>query len=155
MWIRNCYYLMRSPSISRGVRVVWYFVLCLIFCKLLFMILFFCFWPLHCRDKSYFVFVFGFCNCFCFLLCFVCVFFRTIVLYLCTTFWLRFCFVYFVLLVLSILYNVNSTTICYIYNGKRQWCLEHFLWSLWRVCRYHRGNQNPYIEEEQTTQWPR
>jgi hypothetical protein len=20
--------------------------------------------------------------------------------------------------------------------------------------RYHRGNQNPYIEEEQTTQWP-
>jgi hypothetical protein len=22
-----------------------------------------------------------------------------------------------------------------------------------RVCRYQRGNQNPYIEEEQTTQW--
>ena len=21
--------------------------------------------------------------------------------------------------------------------------------------RYHRGNQNPYIEEEQTTQWPK
>jgi hypothetical protein len=21
------------------------------------------------------------------------------------------------------------------------------------VCRYQRGNQNPYIEEEQTTQW--
>ena len=24
-----------------------------------------------------------------------------------------------------------------------------------RVWRYQRGNQNPYIEEEQTTQWPR
>jgi hypothetical protein len=23
-----------------------------------------------------------------------------------------------------------------------------------RVWRYQRGNQNPYIEEEQTTQWP-
>ena len=26
---------------------------------------------------------------------------------------------------------------------------------LWRVWRYHRGNQNPYIEEEQTTQCPK
>jgi hypothetical protein len=24
-----------------------------------------------------------------------------------------------------------------------------------RVCRYQRGNQNPYIEEEKTTQWPK
>jgi len=24
-----------------------------------------------------------------------------------------------------------------------------------RVTRYQRGNQNPYIEEEQTTQWPK
>ena len=24
-----------------------------------------------------------------------------------------------------------------------------------RVRRYQRGNQNPYIEEEQTTQWPK
>ena len=24
-----------------------------------------------------------------------------------------------------------------------------------RVCRHQRGNQNPYIEEEQTTQWPK
>jgi hypothetical protein len=24
-----------------------------------------------------------------------------------------------------------------------------------RVWRYERGNQNPYIEEEQTTQWPK
>jgi hypothetical protein len=24
-----------------------------------------------------------------------------------------------------------------------------------RVLRYQRGNQNPYIEGEQTTQWPR
>jgi hypothetical protein len=28
-------------------------------------------------------------------------------------------------------------------------------YSLRRVRRYQRGNQNPYIEEEQTTQWPR
>jgi hypothetical protein len=25
----------------------------------------------------------------------------------------------------------------------------------YRVCKYQRGNQNPYIEEEQTTQWPK
>jgi hypothetical protein len=24
-----------------------------------------------------------------------------------------------------------------------------------RVCKYQRGNQNPYIEGEQTTQWPK
>jgi hypothetical protein len=24
-----------------------------------------------------------------------------------------------------------------------------------RVCKYQRGNQNSYIEEEQTTQWPK
>jgi len=24
-----------------------------------------------------------------------------------------------------------------------------------RLWRYQRGNQNPYIEEEQTTQWPK
>ena len=27
--------------------------------------------------------------------------------------------------------------------------------SVRRVWRYQRGNQNPYIEEEQTTQWPK
>ena len=27
--------------------------------------------------------------------------------------------------------------------------------SFRRVWRYQRGNQNPYIEEEQTTQWPK
>ena len=27
--------------------------------------------------------------------------------------------------------------------------------KIWRVWRYQRGNQNPYIEEEQTTQWPK
>ena len=25
----------------------------------------------------------------------------------------------------------------------------------WKVWRYQRGVQNPYIEEEQTTQWPK
>jgi hypothetical protein len=28
-------------------------------------------------------------------------------------------------------------------------------YSLRRVWRYQRGNHNPYIEEEQTTQWPK
>jgi hypothetical protein len=26
---------------------------------------------------------------------------------------------------------------------------------VWKVWRYHRGNQNPFVEEEQTTQWPK
>jgi len=29
-----------------------------------------------------------------------------------------------------------------------------FLFTVRRVWRYQRGNQNPYIEEKQTTQWP-
>jgi len=29
-------------------------------------------------------------------------------------------------------------------------------WTLFRrAWRYQRGNQNPYIEKEQTTQWPK
>ena len=28
-------------------------------------------------------------------------------------------------------------------------------WYSWKVWRYQRSNQNPYIEEEQTTQWPK
>ena len=32
---------------------------------------------------------------------------------------------------------------------------NHFFWNYLRIAwRYQRGNQNPYIEEEQTTQWP-
>jgi hypothetical protein len=34
-------------------------------------------------------------------------------------------------------------------------CLVWSLYLVWRVWRYQRGNQNPYIEEEQTTQWPK
>jgi len=35
--------------------------------------------------------------------------------------------------------------------------IHDFKCILWirRVWRYQRGNQNPYIEEEQTTQWPK
>ena len=29
----------------------------------------------------------------------------------------------------------------------------YFIFQYRRVCKYQRGNQNPYIEEEQTTQW--
>jgi len=28
-------------------------------------------------------------------------------------------------------------------------------WYIRRVWRYGRGNENPYIEEEPTTQWPK
>ena len=31
---------------------------------------------------------------------------------------------------------------------------KNHMWSLRRVWRYQSGNQNPYIKEEQTTQWP-
>jgi hypothetical protein len=34
-------------------------------------------------------------------------------------------------------------------------CLAQSNISLRCVWRYQRGNQNPYIEEEQTTQWPK
>jgi hypothetical protein len=34
-------------------------------------------------------------------------------------------------------------------------CLVWSLYLVWRVWRYQRGNQNPYIEEEQTTKWPK
>jgi len=35
-------------------------------------------------------------------------------------------------------------------------CIAIYLTTvLRRVWRYQRGNQNPYIEEEQTTQWPK
>jgi hypothetical protein len=34
--------------------------------------------------------------------------------------------------------------------------LSDFLFKIiGRVWRYQRGNNNPYIEEEQTTQWPK
>ena len=43
-----------------------------------------------------------------------------------------------------ILYSMLSTEIPYL-----------LVKLSWRVWRYQRGNQNPYIEEEQTTQWPK
>jgi hypothetical protein len=42
----------------------------------------------------------------------------------------------------------NTQTRCY--SGMCSLELES-----WRVWRYQRGNQNPYIEEDQTTQWPK
>jgi hypothetical protein len=40
-----------------------------------------------------------------------------------------------------------------------QWCLYYLkgiYWSIYRrVWNYQRGNQNPHIEEKQTTQWPK
>ena len=47
-------------------------------------------------------------------------------------------------------------------NSVNTYCfklLYDIYWTLFialrRVWRYQRGNQNPYIEEEQTTQWPK
>ena len=42
-------------------------------------------------------------------------------------------------------------------EGKVVWIKEQhvIILTLRRVWRYQRGNQNPYIEEEQTTQWPK
>jgi len=34
-------------------------------------------------------------------------------------------------------------------------CTFFFAILVWRVWRYQRANTNPYIEEEQTTQWPK
>ena len=34
-------------------------------------------------------------------------------------------------------------------------CKSHIKLRVSRVCRYQRGNYNPHIEEEQTTQWPK
>jgi hypothetical protein len=39
----------------------------------------------------------------------------------------------------------------YLYVGKKSF--YRFTTLLWRVWRHQKGNQNPYIEEEQTTQW--
>ena len=37
--------------------------------------------------------------------------------------------------------------------SRNELCALNFIST--RVWRYQRGNQNPYIEEEQTTQWPK
>ena len=44
-------------------------------------------------------------------------------------------------------------TLCCSSNGRNLVGYVHI--CLRRVWRYQRGNQNPYIEEEQTTQWPK
>jgi hypothetical protein len=36
------------------------------------------------------------------------------------------------------------------FNNEKQFCRKTLVWRVWR---YQRGNENPYIEEEQTTQW--
>jgi hypothetical protein len=64
------------------------------------------------------------------------------------------------------MYNIISILVLYVCVSI--WiinkCASTFLCSSWlttgpvivrRVWRYQRGNQNPYIEEEQTTQWPK
>ena len=48
------------------------------------------------------------------------------------------------LFILSPLYLKYKNLLCFVY-------FEPFF--IWRVLRYQRGNQNPYIEDEQTTPW--
>jgi hypothetical protein len=54
--------------------------------------------------------------------------------------------------------NVRENNLILITFGK---CISlwevpsHFAHKVPHVSRYQRGNQNPYIEEEQTTQWPK
>jgi hypothetical protein len=43
---------------------------------------------------------------------------------------------------------------CQTTSGKKEIYFKQFR-SLRRVWRYQRGNQNLYIEEKQTTQWPK
>jgi hypothetical protein len=46
----------------------------------------------------------------------------------------------------------KHNTICDRIFFAMQWSTDDYLRRVWR---YQRGNQNPYIEEEQTTQWPK
>jgi hypothetical protein len=41
------------------------------------------------------------------------------------------------------------------YNKPSVSRVKNILWFVRRVWRYQRGNQNPYIKEEQTTEWPK
>ena len=58
------------------------------------------------------------------------------------------CVVVFVLFVFILCYAPNDACISGRYELSFKFCLR-------RVWRYQRGNQNPNIEEVQTTQWPR
>ena len=45
---------------------------------------------------------------------------------------------------------------CRQHHTKLMFRSSDFLFEIiGRVCRYQRGNHNTYIEEEQTTQWPK
>ena len=57
-------------------------------------------------------------------------------------------------------YNIQLN--CFVCYEQSDWSekviarIYHIIRYLWkRVWRYPRGNQNPYIYEEQTTQWPK
>jgi hypothetical protein len=49
--------------------------------------------------------------------------------------------------------NCSDSKLCFPFFQKD---IVHHIWGhVRRVWRYQRANQNPYIEEEQTTQWPK
>jgi len=52
----------------------------------------------------------------------------------------------------------NLTKYNKMFKTKKEWVIKNktnIRTGVRRVRRYQRGNQNPYIEEEQTTQWPK
>ena len=53
------------------------------------------------------------------------------------------------------MYALPKITSCILRTGGKQRRFKQALISWRRVWRYQRDNQNPYIEEEQTTQWPK
>ena len=59
---------------------------------------------------------------------------------------------------MSIKYEINFPIVSYPFNCIIIPVVPPYGYSTFqyrRVCKYERGNQNPYIEEEQTTQWPK
>jgi len=51
--------------------------------------------------------------------------------------------------------NHRSSNKCNIVQRTLDVILMPFITDIERVWRYQRGNQNPYIEKEQTTLWPK
>jgi len=59
--------------------------------------------------------------------------------------------------------NTDIVTTCYMFGLSAlsgavvewKWIKDLYRGIKRRVWRYQRGNQNPYIEEEETTQWPK
>ena len=56
---------------------------------------------------------------------------------------------------MDIKFSAHDALIGFLCQGCPIFYIYHVTRLLRRVWRHQRGNQNPYIEEEQTTQWPK